>query len=447
MRFIKILCALLLLSPPAHAGLIRDAEVEATLRDYADPIFKAAGLKPSAIHIYIVQDDSLNAFVAGGQNLFIHTGLIMAMKNPGMLMGVMAHETGHIAGGHLAKGGEKMKDVQIGTIMSMVVGAAAAVASGKPEAAAVVIGGGNSTVARNFLSFSRDNENSADQSALTTLDKLGVSASGMVDVFTLLKRQERQHIGKPDPYLLTHPLSSERIDNVQSHVDRSKIAAGSYPKALDEKHARMVAKLYGFLEPPEQTLRAYPMSDTSVAGRMARAIAFFVQAKMEQALPMMEQLTKEHPDDAYLYDLKGQICFESARMECAYESYRNAAKLTPSEPLILSDFAKVEIARATPADVASAITHLERSLNIDHDNSGAWRLLATAYGKQNNGAMASLALAEEALLAGDANEAIGQAAKALSGLPASSPSHQRADDLKQRALQMKKEQKDAESIF
>lgn len=443
---LSIICASII-SLPAHAGLIRDVEIEATLRDEADPIFRAAGLKSSAINIYIVQDDTLNAFVAGGQNLFLHTGLILEMKNPGMLMGVMAHETGHIAGGHLAKGGEKLKDAQLGTIMSMVLGAAAAAATGKTEAAAAVITGANSTVQRNFLSFSRANENAADQAALGFLDKLGVSASGMVDVFSVLKRQERQHMGTPDPYMLTHPLSSERIENVQNHVDHSSIPMGAYPKTLSEKHARMVAKLYAFIKQPEQTLRQYPASDTSVASRMARAIAFFMQAKLEQALPIMDALTKEYPNDAYLYDLRGQICFESARIDCAYESYRSATKLAPSESLILADLAKVELARNQAGDVASAASHLERSLNLDHDNAGAWRLLATAYGKQNNDAMASLALAEEALLEGDANEAISQSAKALSSLPAKSPAHQRADDLKRRAQQMKKEQKDAESTF
>lgn len=450
MSFPKFLCVFLLVGwvCPAYAGgLIRDAEIESTLRDYATPLFKAAGLKPSAIHIYMVQDDSLNAFVAGGQNLFLHTGLIMEMKTPGMLLGVMAHETGHIAGGHLAKGAEKLKDAQLGTIVSMVLGAAAGVASGRPEAAAVVINGAGGAVTRNFLSYSRANENAADQAALGFLDTLGVSASGMVDVFTLLRRQERQHMGKPDPYMLTHPLSGERIDNVQHHVEKSSIPVGNYPKIWDEKHARMVAKLYGFLKPPEQTLRQYPANDMSVAGRMARAVAFFMQVKIEQSMEIMNVLTSEHPKDAFLYDLKGQICFETAQIECAYEAYRSAVKIAPNESLILADLAKVELARATSADVSAAIGHFERSLAIDKDNAAAWHGLAVAYGKQNNNAMLSLSLAEEALLAGDADEAISQSNKALSALAEKSPSHQRADDIKRRALQMKKEQKDVNSPF
>jgi len=445
---VSFICLTWFLAFPAHAGgLIRDAEIEATLRDYADPIFRAAGLKPSAINIYLVQDSSLNAFVAGGQNLFIHTGLIMATKTPDMLLGVIAHETGHIAGGHLAKGAEKLKNAQIGTIMATVLGAAAAAASGKAEAAAVVIGGASNTVTRNFLSFSRANENAADEAALGFLDKVGVSSSGMVDMFTLLRRQERQHLGKPDPYMLTHPLSSERIEHIQAHVNQSKIPQGAYPKSLTEKHARMVAKLYAFLEKPEKTLRNYSQNDPSVAARMARATAFFMQAKIDESIAIMDALTKERPSDAYLYDLKGQILFESARPDAAYEAYSMAAKLLPNEPLILSDLAKVELARGGKADVASATRHLEHSLAIDKENAAAWRLLATAYGKQNNNAASSLALAEESLLIGDVKEALAQAGRAISTLPPTSPSHQRANDLKQRALQMQKEQKDAESMF
>lgn len=431
----------------SQAGLIRDAEIEATLRDYADPIFRTAGLKPSAVNIFLVQDDSLNAFVAGGQNLFLHTGLIMETKTPDMLIGVIAHETGHMAGGHLAKGGEKLKDAQLGTIMAAVVGAAAAAATGKPEAAAMVLGGAGSSVTRNFLSFSRANENAADQAALGYLDKLGISAQGMLKTFNLLKAQERQHFGNPDPYLMTHPLSNERLALVQTHIDQSSIPAGTYPHSLDEKHARMVAKLYAFLEKPEKTLRTYPATDKSVAARMARAVAFFQQARVDEAEALMSELTKEHPDDAYLYDLKGQIMFESARLEKSYEAYKTAAKLKPSEPLILADLAKVELARGTPADVSSAVAHLEKSLEIDRENSSAWRLLATAYGKQNNSGMASLALAEEALINGDVPEAIAQSDRAILQLPKASPAQQRASDAKQRALQMKKEQKDADSPF
>lgn len=447
-NLITLLLIVICLPPSAHAGgLIRDAEIESTLRDYANPIFRAAGLSPSAINIFMVQDDSLNAFVAGGQNLFLHTGLIMTTKTPDMLLGVMAHETGHMAGGHLAKGSEKLKDAQLGTIMSAVLGAAAAAATGKPEAAAAVMTGTSNTVQRNLLSFSRANENAADQAGLGYLDKLGISAEGMAEMFSVLRREERQHFGKPDPYLMTHPLTTERIEHIQSHVAQSKIPKGAYPPALTEKHARMVAKLAAFIQPPERTLRQYAANDSSIAARMARAIAFFKQAKVEEATNAIEKLTADYPNDAFLYDLKGQVLFETAQVEPALAAYKKAAALKPKEPLILIELAKVELARQTPADDNSAIGHLEYSLSIEKDNASAWRLLAIGYGRKNNHGMSALALGEEALLEGDVKEAVSQSARALGLLAAGTPANQRASDLKQRALQMKKEQESAESVF
>lgn len=430
----------------AYAGLIRDAEIEATLRSYSDPLFKVAGLKASAIHLYIVQDSSLNAFVAGGSNLFIHTGLIMASPTPDMLLGVIAHETGHIAGGHLAKGSEKLKDAQFGTIMATVLGAAAAVATRKPEAGAAVITGAGTSLTRNFFSFTRANENAADQAALGYLDKLGASAEGMVKVFEMLRQQERQKFGTPDPYLRTHPLTNERIDHVRDHVEQAGIT-DHYSGTLLEKHKRMVAKLMGFLDTPERVLRTYPANDNSVPSRMARAIAYFRMAQMEQANTLMTGLAKEYPNDPYLHDLYGQILFESGQAEGAMEHYKTANKLLPNNALLLADLGKSELAVDGAENVASATAHLERSTTIDNKNASAWRLLATAYGKQGNQSLASLALGEEALLIGDVKTALRQADIAASGLKPGSPTSQRVMDLKSLALKMQKEQKDAESIF
>jgi predicted Zn-dependent protease len=183
--------------------LIRDAEIEHTLREYADPIFKVGGLKPSAVHLFIVEDDSLNSYVAGGANMFIHTGLIMDCDTPDMLIGVMAHETGHIVGGHLAQGAEQLKNAELGSILAFILGAAAGVAARNSGAAAGTILGGQGMVGRNYLAFTRAHEEAADTFALRALDQLGISAAGFLKVFELLRRHEREHGGTPDPYMLT----------------------------------------------------------------------------------------------------------------------------------------------------------------------------------------------------------------------------------------------------
>lgn len=450
-RILKSLSALLssvilssLIVGEAHAvPLIRDAEIEHTLRVYGDPLFKAAGLKSSTVKLFIVNEDTLNAFVAGGANMFIHTGLIMDTETPDMLIGVMAHETGHIAGGHLAQGAENLKNAQIGTILSYVLGAAAAAASGKPEAAAAVITGGQTAAMRNFLSYTRSNEQQADQAALNYMDSLGISAEGLYKTFTLLKRNERMHAGSPDPYMLTHPLSAARMEHVRNHIDTSKIPDGLYPKSYDILHKRMLAKLYGFIESPERTMMRYPMADKSVPARMARAIAYYKMPDIDRALAEMDSLIAESKSDPFFHELKGQILFENNRVAEALNSYAEAARLLPDSALILADLAKVELAQPQPR-TQSAIAHLEKAIALDNSNPTAWRQLATAYGKTGDIGMSSLALAEEALLNNAPDDATQQVAQALRLLKTGSPAHQRALDVQSRAAQMKKNKKDEE---
>jgi predicted Zn-dependent protease len=426
--------------------LIRDPEIEDTLRHFATPIFKEAGLKPNAVKIYIVNDDAINAFVAGGSNLFVHTGLILRSDTPDMLLGVIAHETGHIAGGHLARGAEKLKNAQIGTIFSYVLGAAAAVATGKPEAAGAVIAGGQNSAIRNFLSYTRVQEEAADQAALNYLDKLGISAQGMLKTFQLLQRQERLHASNPDPYLRSHPLSTSRIEHVRNHVGRSAIPEGQYPKSFELRHQRMVAKLYSFSSTPEQTLRKYPVNDASLPARMARAVAYYKTPNLDNAMAEMDTIIKIHPNDPFLHELKGQILFESGNIEEALSSYTTANKLLPGSALILTDLAKAELALARPA-IASAVTHLEKATSLDNTNSFTWRLLATAYGKNGAIGMSNLALAEEAILNNKPEEALKKVDLALAALKKGTPARQRAEDVKVRAQKMQRDKKEMDSLL
>lgn len=436
-RFAWFVCFSLLASTAYAVPLIRDAEIEHTLREYADPIFTTAGLNASAVRIFIVQEDSLNAYVAGGSNLFIHTGLIKATATPDMLIGVIAHETGHIAGGHLAKGTEKLKDAQLGSIFSYVLGAAAAVATRNPEAAAAVIGGSESSLRRNYLAFTRAHEEAADQAALSFLDKLDISASGLVKTFALLQRHEREHIGAPDPYLLTHPLSSARIEHIRHHVETSKIPEGQYPKRFDALHRRMVAKLYGFLESPERTFQKYPLSDKSQATRLARAVAYYKMPDIKKSLAEMDSLLKESPNDPFFHELKGQILFENGHAAEALASYTQAVKLLPDSPLILTDLAKVEISQKEPL-FASAILHLEKANTIDNSNPDTWHWLAGAYGKAGSRDLSFLALAEESMLNADYKMALNQVGQALLTLKEGTPARQRALDLKVHAIEMQR---------
>lgn len=434
--------ALMISASSVHASpLIRDAEIEHTLRAYGDPLFRAGGLKPSAVHLFVVQDERLNAFVAGGANMFIHTGMILQCDTPDMLIGVMAHETGHIIGGHLARGGEKLKDAQMGSIMTFVLGAAAAAASGRAEAASAILTGGQTTVMRNFFAFTRANEEAADQSALKTLDSLGISASGMVKTFELLQRNERSHGGSPDPYMITHPLTTSRIDHVRNHAETSRIPEGTYPKQFEEMHQRMVGKLYGFLNTPERTLARYPKSNTSAGARIARAVAYYKMPDLPQALAELDGMMAQRPNDGFLYELKGQILFENNKVKDALGAYQTAAQLAGNSALILADLGRVELAQ-TPPMVSQAVTHLEQSVALDSDNAPAWRQLAIAYGKAGNEGLSALALAEEAMLYDNPETALKQSGVALTHIKGGTPAAQRARDLEAAARKRQQDKKD-----
>lgn len=445
MRLLYYFSAALLLftftvSPARAFSLIRDAEIEHTLRIYSNPILRTAGLQPDNVHIFIVNSDQINAFVAGGANIFLHTGLILASDSPEMLQGVIAHETGHIAGGHLARGAEKFRNAQIGIILSYVLGAAAAVAGGG-EAGAAIMSGGSSILQRTLLAYSRTQEQAADQAALGYLSKLGISSQGMLDLFELLRRQELRRYGQLDPYAITHPLSKERIESVRAHLQTTN--SHSMDEALIEKHARMRAKLFAFLELPPKTFARYPERDKSVAAYLARAVAWMKLPNLEKALNQLDTLQQLKPNDPFIYDLRGQILFENGRIADAREAYAKAIQLRPKDALLLTDFSAVALQTGSEKDIQLAIQKLEYATQLDATNPRAWRLLGTAYGKQRNEGMSRLALAEEGLLIGEPEHALHQVELALTHLPVGAPARLRAEDIKRAAKQMQRE-KDTE---
>ncbi len=426
--FLYIIVAFLPLNAYA-VSLIRDAEIEDTLRAYGNPIFKVAGLNPEAIHIFIVDDPTINAYVAGGSNMFIHSGLIIRTENPAELLGVMAHETGHMAGGHLAQGTEKLKNAEIGTIVAAVLGAAMAVAGGGQEGMAAMTAG-QQIALRNYLHFSRSNESAADQAGLNYLDELKITASGMLQILEILRQDENRSYGTPDPYTRTHPLSIDRITHIRNHVMQSPLKDTDVPPGLAMRHARMVAKLKGFMNPPDQTLLEYPVTDQSVPARYARAIAYYKIPDLTKALAEMDSLIKEHPSDPFFNELRGQILFENGHIAEASQSYSKATSLLPNSALILTDYGKVMSATDNKADITKAIKILEHASVIDNSNIDTWHYLAIAYGKLGNLGMFYLDSAEEASLADNPKEVLHNVDMALKNLGHDSPARLRAGDLR-----------------
>lgn len=432
-----------LTAAPALAGLIRDAEIEQTLRMYTDPLLISAGISPKNVRIFIVQDDSLNAFVAGGMNIFINTGLILNTSKPSMLLGVIAHEIGHIAGAHLSQFNDKTDRATLGSVLGAVLGAAI-IASGSPEAGAGVIAGTQSMSLRSLLSDIRGNEEAADQAAMKYLDANGMSASGMLNVFEILRRKQSSLDKKVDPYLQTHPLTTNRISVVRNHLQTTAVPIDSAPKAFHERHQRMLARLRGYLWLPEQTLLFYPETDKSFSADYARAIAYYRMSNLNQAREILTKLINERKNDPYLRDTLGQMYYESGYPKAAALQYKEAIRLAPESPLILTELARSLIVINEPAYIREALRYLDQASRLDDSNPETWRLMATAYGKVNDTGMAYVALAQEAALKGETRNAIAYADNALQSLPELSPGAQLARDIKiasERHLIRKKEGK------
>ncbi|MGH6982746.1 MAG: M48 family metalloprotease [Stellaceae bacterium] len=441
LRFVCVLLTALAV-PIRHAAadddspnLIRDVEIESMLRTFEMPVWRAAGLDPNAMHFYIVQDPQLNSFVAGGQNIFMNTGTILRADRPNELVGIMAHETGHIAGGHLARFATEMHDATIKAIIAMAVGAAASVVGRDYNGIGGAMAGGEGVGERSFLSFSVAQEGAADHAALKFLDATHQSSKGLLDFFKILEPEELLSPGQQDPYLRTHPLTTERIQYVQQHVLSSPYTKNPDPSQWIPMLADVKAKLNGFLDPPAQTLEKYPTTDQSVPARYARAIAYYRIPDVSKALAEIDSLIRDQPNNPYFWELKGQILFDNGRVADAVAPYQRAVALN-NAPLMRVELAQVELETEDPALLPKALGQLSDAVTFEHDNPDAWHFLAIAYGRSNNIGMAALSLAEEGMANGDYKTAIQQSQRARQILPPG-PQRQRAEDIEAEAKRIR----------
>jgi predicted Zn-dependent protease len=412
---------------------IRDAEIEDTIRTYATPLFQAAGLNPNAVDVYLIQEESLNAFVAGGQNIFLHTGLLVRAESPEQIMGVIAHETGHIAAGHLAGRQRQLDDSLTQVLASYVVGIGAAILSGRPEFLGVAASGGGDIALRNLLSYTRSQEASADQAGVKYMNSAGVSPKGMLEFMQILSGQEFLLSSNQDPYLRTHPLSRERISLLQNAVQESEQANAELPPDYHAMYDRMQAKLIGFLYPLDRVEKTYPKKDQSLPARYARAIAYFRTARLDDALALIDDLISEYPDDPYFRELKGQMLFENGRAEEALAPYRKALELRPRSALLRLSASEVMVNVERPELYEEAIGHLDVVLTKEPRNVMAWRLKAIAHGRLGHQGETAIALAEQALARGDVGLARQQAARAAHFFEEGTPGWLRSQDIDREA--------------
>ena len=354
-------------------------------------------MEASDVNIYLVNDKSLNAFVAGGQKLFINTGLLMKTKTPGQIIAVIAHETGHISGGHLSGIREAMKDSSAASILATVLGGLASM-GGYGEVGTAITAGGKGMSTRKYLQYSRTQEGSADAAAMRFLEQTGQSAMGMLSFFKVLGDQELLSVERQDPYYRSHPLTSRRMSAVSAFIKFSKYKDKPDPPSFIKSHARMKAKLKAFTDKPSSTLRSYKEDDRSVEARYARAIAYYRIPDLTKALPLIDGLIDEYPTDPYFQELKGQVLFENGNINDAIFNYEKAVMLTEDAHLINRALGRILIETDNPALLQKAIKNLTIAVDADKSDSFTWRLLGTAYGKSGKLGQSSLALAEEALL-------------------------------------------------
>lgn len=417
-----------------RVSLIRDTEVEAIIRTYGTPLWKAAGLQPSAVRVILVKDDRLNAFVAGGQNLFLNTGLLIKAASAGQVIGVMAHEAGHMAGGHLARMPEAIRNAMITSLIAMALGMGAGVAGhAGGNVGGGAIGIGTSLAERNLFSFTRSQEQAADQAGVGYLDQLGISARGLMQFMEQIQHQEVLSSVRQDPYLRTHPLTSERIDFLRNQVAQSRYSDTPVAPDLEALQRRMRVKLSAFIDPPGKTLDVWAKGD-SVEARYARAIAWYRIPELKKALPEVDGLIRDFPNDPYFHELRGQMLFENGRIAEALPSYKQAITLKPDAALIRIDYAHAQLELGDPALVPDAEANLNTAVRTEPELPELWRQLAVAYGRGGQLGMAAMALAEQALLEGRRFDARDQARRAMRLLPTGSPGWIKAQDVETQAL-------------
>jgi len=444
--FVTGLAAALISSTSADAaGLIRDAETESLIRIYAKPIFNAAGLGSQGIRIHIVNDRSFNAFVVDGHNMFMHAGTLMSAKSPNQVIGVIAHESGHITGGHLARLRTQMQKAKSAALMLQILGLAAMAAgaiggvSGMGQAGMGVAYGGQDAAIRSLLAYRQDEESSADQAGMTFLTATKQSGRGMIETFEFMQ-SKLVGVQGINPYLQSHPMPQQRLAQLRELVATSPYHDNVDPPELMFRHDLMKAKLFGFLDQPETVFNRYPNTDLSLPAMYARAIATYRQSGVQVALPQLDALIAAKPDWPYFYEIKGQFLFESGNPAAAVPPLRESVRLSPNEPLLRVMLGQALLGTNDRKLVDEAITNLRTALAREETSAMGYRQLAAAYARKAEAAQAGgakkqymaqaeLASAEAYFYEGQLRLAKQQAKRARAGFVDGTPNWIKADDI------------------
>ena len=425
-------------APPAHAQglpLIRDAEIEQLLREYTEPLLKTAGLQKQNVQVVIINDRGFNAFVADARRIFVNAGALMEADTPNQIIGVLAHETGHIAGGHLSRIREQLAAASTQAILAMILGIGAMVAgarsgsSGMSNAGAAIMQGPQAAIQNSLFGYIRAQEDQADRAAVKFLNATEQSPKGMAETFKRLADQTMYQTQGINPYMQSHPLPSERVAALQGIARQSPYWDKKDSPAMQARHDLARAKLYGFMDRPDGVARRYQAHDNSLPARYARAISAYRFGNPRAALAQIDALIQSQPQNAYFHELKGQALLESGKPAEAIGPLRHAAQLAPNPWLIQIMLGQALIATHDRARLDEAITLLQAAVIREPESPDVYSQLAMAYGQKNDLARADLAAAQAAFMRGDIKTAREIAGRAKSRFPIGSPGWVKADDI------------------
>jgi predicted Zn-dependent protease len=423
-------------SPPGGLPLIRDAEIEQLLREYTGPILRAAGLGQQNVRIVIINDRSFNAFVVDGRRIFVNVGALMDAKTPNEIIGVLAHESGHIAGGHLSRMREELANAQTAAIIALLLGVGAVVAgaragagSGASQAGIAALQAPQSVIQRSLLSYVRAQEEQADKAGVKFLNATAQSPKGMYETFKRFADKIQFQLNYIDPYMQTHPMPKERMEALAEIAKSSPYWDKKDPPELQARHDMMRAKLSGFIERPDTVARRYPLSDTSLPARYARAISAYRFSDIHAAITQIDGLLQSQPNNPYFYELKGQALMENGRAAEAVAPLRRAAALVPDATLIRMMLGQALVATNEAKNADEAIPLLRTAITREPDMPDGYSQLAMAYGRKGDLAEADLAAAQAAFARGDFRTARDLATRAKTRFPTGSPGWVRADDI------------------
>jgi len=430
--------------PALAQSILRDSETELLFKQMSDPLIEAAGLDPKSVRVVLVNDPEINAFVAQGQVVYIHSGLVAQTDNANQLQGVIAHELGHVAGGHALRIYDGAKQATGISILSLVI-AAAAIAAGAADAGMGIMAAGQQAALGTFLAFSRAQESSADLAGASYLSRAGVSGRGSIEFFKKLQNQEyRLAIYAKDSYDRTHPLSGERIASLSEIYQKDPAWNRKTDPAIENRFQRVKAKLIGYVT-PKDAVRYYPESDLSIPAHYARAYAYHLGAYPDKANAEADALLAADPEDPFFLELKGQILLEGGKPKEAIAPLRKAVANAPNMPMIAVMLGHALIASEDPKLFSEAKQVLKGAVNRDNDNPFAWYQLGIVYDREGDQPRAALATAERSNLQGNDKLALATARMAMAGLPQGTPDYLRAQDIamvSENALKKDKKRRD-----